>query len=532
MLRAGFDLGTTYSAVCLYDDVSKKTDYLKFDTCARDFFPSLISYSKAEPSLRYIGEAARRYRYSPKFDTYDTFKLRLGNGARDTDGRACTPFEVTRDFIGELLGKIRQFKGVRPEELILVQAVPDMWKNELQHTQALEQLADVYDGLGLDTQSRISFESEPVCAAAYYLNEICNGNYTGYLVVVDYGGGTLDMTLCRAEENGAICVLCSCGDGGSSGTGCAGNAFDREVTLALAKKYKLDEDQYQPGMPAFGALQSAFEDCKIASTENTRSALMNYYESGGFDDRLAFSVTMPLTYDDYDVYASDLAAAFEAANLQTLRQTVTRMQEHCAALDVNTNDIGQFRILLVGGFSNLHCVENCVREMFGSVAGIDDPRFDNRMNRESRSMAIAHGACLIAAGITPVEYINQTELGFYALDVMGREVAIPIVRKGEPVHHYSKPVFSPHSLIRPFREMPVSLTLYFDGGSGPVKIKMDELFSSLCPNYEQEDNTYRIGFSIDRHRIPHLHIRDASGAENRISLYKTVAQLPAIMIQP
>ena len=530
MLRAGFDLGTTYSAVCLYDDAGKRMDYLKFDTCARDFFPSLISYNKAEPSLRYIGEAARRYRYSPKFDTYDTFKLRLGEGAHTANGRTCTPFRVTQDYIGELLKKM-QFNGVRPEDLILVQAVPDMWKNELHHTQALEQLADVYDGLGLDTQSRVSFESEPVCAAAYYLNEICGGKYTGYLVVVDYGGGTLDMTLCRAEKDGSVSVLCSCGDGGSSGAGCAGNAFDRDVTLALARKYKLDAHQYQPGKPAFSALQSAFEECKIVSTENTRKVLMNYYESGGFDDALAFSVTMPLTYDDYDVYASDLAAAFEAVNQQPLRQTVTRMQENCTALGVDTNDIGQFRVLLVGGFSNLHCVENCVREMFGSVAGIDDPRFDSRMDRESRSMAIAHGACLIAAGITPVEYINQTELGFYALDVTGREVAIPILRKGEPVKTYAKPVFSPHSLIRPFREMPVSLTLYFDGGSGPVKIKMDELFSSLCPNYDREDNIYRIGFSIDRHRIPYLHIRDAGGAENRISLYKTVSQLPAIMIQ-
>ena len=532
MLRAGLDLGTTYSAVSLYNDVTKEWDYLKFDTCARDFFPSLIAYSKADPALRYIGEAARRYRFSAKYDVYDTFKLRLGEEAHDPQGRIQTPFQVTQDFIRELLKKIRPYKGVEPEQLILVQSVPDIWKNEIRHTAALDHLTEAYEGLGLDTQSRISFESEPVCAAAYYLNEVCDGKYAGYLVVVDYGGGTLDLTLCRAEKNGIISVLYSCGDGGNPNAGCAGNAFDKAMTMGLVEKYDLDTQQYAPGMAAFGTLQSAFEDCKIASTEHTRQVMTDYYESGGFDDSLAFTVPMPLMGEEFDVYASDIAQAFDAVNRQALEHAVRQMQEHCTLQNVNTNSIEDFRVLLVGGFSNLHCVENCIRELFGSAAGVTDPRFDDRMNRESRSISIAHGACLIAAGITPVEYINQTELGFYALDVTtGEEVAIPILHKDRPVKEYVTPVYSPYSLVRAFQEMPVSLTLYFDGGAGPVKIKMDQLFGSLCPNYDTPNNVYQIGFSMDHHRIPQLHIRDASGAESKISLYKTVSQLPAVMIQ-
>ena len=531
MLRAGFDLGTTYSAVYLFDDVTKKMDAFKLPPSSRDFFPSLIVYSKSNPSIRYIGDVAKRYRFSPEFDVYDTFKLALGDGAHAPNGRTYTPLQVTQDFIHEVLDSIRQNKGVNPEDLVLVQSVPDIWKNELQHTTALDYLTQAYDSLVLDTLNRVSFESEPVCAAAYYLNEVCKGKYTGYLVVVDYGGGTLDLTLCRAEKNGTISVLCSCGDGGNASAGCAGNAFDQEVTLRLVEKYGLDKSMYQPGLPAFSLLQSAFEDCKIASTENTRKAMTDYYKSGGLFDPLAFSVPMFMPPQSYmfNVNASDIDQAFQSANQLALQQAVAQMQEECAHMGVDTKSQEDFRVLLVGGFSNLCCVEDRIRKMFESDTGPDDHRFDARMNRESRSIAIAHGACLIAAGITPVEYINQTEIGFYALDVEGNEILLPLLRKGIPVKDYSAPVYSSSPLIRLFKEMPVTLTLFFDGGAGPVKIKMDELFGSLCP--DSLDNAYYIGFSIDRHRIPQLHILGTDGAENKFSLYKTISQLPAVMIQ-
>lgn len=530
-MRVGFDLGTTYSAFCIYDENSKNTDYLKFDNCARDFFPTIIAYHKEDGTRRYIGEAARRYRFSPKYDVYDTFKLSLGESAFDARERERAPFQVARDFVEQVLKKCAENRGVRPEEIILVQTVPDIWKNELNNKIALEHLARLYDELGLDTDGHISFESEPVSAAAFYLNEICQGAYTGNIVVIDYGGGTLDLTLCRAEKNGSISVLNSCGNGGNGQSGCAGNAFDKEATRRLIERNGLDETLYAVGTPNFSVLQSAFEDGKIASSQSIRTAMENYYMSDGLDDAVAFSILLPPpTYAEYDVYASDIAGAFEQVNEGVLRDSVLEMQRKCQEMEIDTSDIEHFRVLLVGGFSNLYCVEDCVRKMFGAITGIDDPRFDARMNRESRSTSIAHGACLIAAGITPVVYINQTEMGFYARNLQGENIAVPVLERGRPVREYMQPQFCHYTLVRSFQEMPVHLTLYFDDGFGPVKIKMDEQFSALCPNYEERDNKYQIGFSIDRHRIPYLHVRDASGAENVVSLYQIIAQLPALMI--
>ena len=114
-MRVGFDLGTTYCAFCIYDETDKSTDYLKFDTCARDFFPTIIAYHKEDDARRYIGEAARRYRFSPKYDVYDTFKLSLGDSAFDARGREKTPFQVAQDFVDQVLKKCAENRGVRPE---------------------------------------------------------------------------------------------------------------------------------------------------------------------------------------------------------------------------------------------------------------------------------------------------------------------------------------------------------------------------------------------------------------------------------
>lgn len=532
MAYAGLDLGTTYSACYVYDDAAKKKFFLKFDNHALDFFPTQIAYHKTKENVKYIGMAAKRYRYSKNYDTYHTFKLSLGTDAQEAKGRSKTPYQVTSDFVDMMLKKLEEVHGIHRQNLVLVQSVPDVWKNEENNRVAMDNLADMYTELGM--KGHIGFESEPVAAAVYYFNEICKGKYQGHIVVIDYGGGTLDLTLCRAEANGVISVLGSCGNGGDDSKGCAGSAFDQAVTRRLVEQYQLDEELYAPGMPAFLSLQESFENSKIASTENTRAELKEYYQSGGLIDSVVFTVPMPPPEcEEYEVSASTIASAFEEVNQQALIQAVEEMKKKCTDLGINTNAIEDFRVLMVGGFSNLHCVENCVRELFGSSEGIDDPRFDGRMNREARSVAIAQGACLVAAGITPVNYINQMEAGFYAFSPQqNKSIAVPLLEKGKPVNDYSNPNFAHYSFRVAFDTAPASLELFFDDGRGRVKVRMDEQFRTLCPNYGEDGGVYQIGFSIDHHRIPQLHIRETgSQQENVVSLYKTMAKLPAIMIE-
>lgn len=525
MVHAGLDLGTTYSALCIYDSSKKNVDYFKFDGCALEFFPTIIAYRKNNDNVRYIGQAARRFSFSPDYDVYDNFKLALGTSADDSGDRIKTPRQVTQDFIEEVLKKFEENQG-QPIN-VLVQTVPDTWKNEPHHFTATDHLTEIYRALGMYVdEEQVSFESEPVSAAAFYLNEICQGDYEGAIMVIDYGGGTLDLTLCRAEANGSISVLYSCGNSGENAQGCAGNAFDRAVVQRLIDRYKLQPNVYEPDGRPFKSLCGAFEDAKIASTGPTRIALEDYYASNGFNDQEAFSVILPPTYEQYSVLASDIAKAFHEVNQQALEEAVQAMQQHCEAVDIDIKDINHFRVLLVGGFSNLYCVESCVRTLFGSVAGINDVRFDERLNRQSRSTAIAHGASLIAADVTPVEYVSPYEIGYRAVSATSGELKnFSLIQRGQPVKEYVEPRFLAGKILIRDDRIKAALPLYFDYGRGPVNVSMDEGFLSLCPNPQMKDNEYRIGASIDRHRIPQLHIRDKTGEENVVSLLKILERI-------
>lgn len=530
MDRFGLDFGTTNSACCYYDDEKKAFDFLKFDKKALDFFPTMIAYRKDDDRIRYIGEAAKRYQFSPKFDVYELFKMSLGQNAKEKGGRKKCPQEVAQDFLDEVIQKFMEKSGTLVNNIVMT--VPDIWKNEENNKIAVDNLTAVYEHLGFEVNERVAFESEPVSAAAYYCREVRKGSYKGHLVVIDYGGGTLDLTLCRTEDGKNITVLRRCGNGGSSDMGCAGTAFDNGMTRRIIEKYNLDKERYQPGTKEFMALRNAFEEAKISSTEITKAALCDYYMAydkvtgESYDDRVAFSVSGYGLEDDFDVMASDIAEVYKAVNYETMEQALNQMLKHCEALSVDTKSQTHFRVLMVGGFSNLYCVESQVRKTFESIDGVKDDRFDNGMKLDARSTAVAHGAAIIAAGMITIDYHCQSDIGFYYYDVFSEsEKSVALIERDKPVKDYKEPrYFNGILKVSPLGKVS-SIRLFFDDGNGKIPVRMDETLRELCPNINVPDNTYQIGFSMGKHQIPMLHIRDKSGAVRSESLHKIIEKI-------
>jgi len=528
--RIGLDFGTTNSAFCYYDPVRRAFRFLQFNGQTLEFFPTMIAYRKSD-GARYIGEAAKRYRFSSSFDFYEHFKLYLGRNAEETSGRERSPLQVTQDFLEEVLKKFNEQTGIVPESLVMT--VPDIWKNEEQNRCAVDNLTHLYAALGYE-EEQAAFESEPVSAAVYYCMEICGGEYRGELAVVDYGGGTLDLTLCRVDEEDGrvrITVLARCGVGGEGG--CAGAAFDQALTERLVKKYGLDPTQYAPDAPLFVALRDSLEAAKIASTTATRTALYNYYLSydpltGDLygDDPQAFLTPGILPGEDYEVNASDIAETFERVNAPALNEALARLLEQCREQGVNTQSQERFRVLMVGGFSNLYCVESKVRDAFASADGIQDLRFDNGMRLEDRSTAIAHGAAIAASEMVGLVYLCENDVGFYYYDPCTESEEAPVlIERGKPVLEFREPRYFDYLLEVNPQGRTCAIRLFFDDGRGKVPVRMDETLLELCPNLDVPENTYQIGLSMGKHRIPMIHIRDRSGAERRESLNKLVERI-------
>jgi len=537
MAKIGIDLGTTNSACCAWDSERHIFHFLHFGVETLDYFPTAIAYEKASGKAAYIGAAARDCLFSEDYDVYERFKLSLGRGAHEKNGRAFSPMEVTRDFLREVIRTYETETGEEVESLVIT--VPDVWKNEEQNKTALDNLTELVQELGYTAEVQAVFESEPVAAAAYYCVEVCRGQYEGHIVVIDYGGGTLDLTLCRVEQ-GKIRVLRRCGNGGGGETGCAGVAFDEAMTQRLVERLDLDREVFQRGSLDFCELQGMFERAKIASAKLTREALSDYYISGGCDDRKAFSInTRRLLRKDCAAAASDIAQSFEAVNQTALQDALSRILQYCQAENVDIQSQQSFRVLMVGGFSNLYCVESAVRSSFRSIDGGKDLRFDNGMRLDARSTAIAQGAALIAADMISIIPMCQCEIGFYCFDAYRRNdptdpggeiIAIPLIERGRPLGDYREPCYCPGKVEVRFCTGDTVMTLYFDEGSGKVPIKMDKAIAQIFPNLDDKDNTYQIGFSMTRSGRPILHIRDRSGEVHEESLHRIQEKIALLLL--
>jgi len=548
----GFDLGTTNSLVCYFDENEIKNSsekkhfkYLHFGAEKLDFFPSVIAYPETNGMEYQIGSAAADYLGSSSYDIYEHFKLKLGKEADKPDKKGRSMRMVACDFLREVL---KQLKRANPGETIksIVVTIPDIWKNDPAYKVTMDNLNWIFEELNL--QATVLFESEPVSAAVYYCCEI-EKNFEGHILVVDYGGGTLDLTICSVndeahvgetkegqyfENSGKLFkVYERCGDSGHAGV-----AFDDEVTRCLLKKYAenpkydIEYQKYAPGKRRYYKFRAAFEKSKINATEATKEKLKEYYSFGGLNAKV---FDIPGEDDDYPVCAADLDNAFEKVNKKALADAVDSMLEYCRMNKIDYKDMEHFRVLMVGGFSNLYCVENILRNKFEANAAVRDVRFNDAsiMPAEARTTAIASGAALIAGGFADVVYLSPCSYGFYYYSPE-EEKLIPLIliERGKPEQDYREPVFT----IK-FRLFAAShnaaLRLYFDDGrkkadkadkedaenkTAVTYVLTNKTLRELCPHFEDPDNYYQFGFSVGAHHIPLLHIRDKKGETRTHSL--------------
>ena len=529
MDRFGMDLGTTNSALCFYNDKIKAYEFLKIGNQTRDFFPTVIAYDKKNYEKRFVGEEAKEKQFGTKYDVYSLFKLSLGEGAHERNGREKTPYEVTRDFLKAVIDQFHDYIGCKDLNN-LVLTVPDVWKNEDKNRVAADNLMRIFEELGLEAEEQAVLESEPVSAVAYYCRQICEKPYNGYVIVIDYGGGTLDLTLCKVEDGENITVLRRCGDGGTNAMGCAGVAFDTALTRRLIENNKESLD-CKEGTNRFFRLRNAVENAKIAAAAETRDVLIQYYSNYGCVDGTAFDVIFEDKDGEcreYSVMASDIDMIFEQVNAAALKQALKTVKTYCSELDINLHDQNQMRILMVGGFSNLYCVEAACREAFSTDVNVgSDKRFDEKMRRAGRpSTAIAHGAGIIAAGAAKIDYYCQSDVGFFYYDIFEeKELPMAVICRDTPVKEYKEPKFAQG--LYTFRDYNQNLQvrLFFDDGMGIVPVTMDESFRDLFGEAYEEDGVYQIGFSMGKHRIPMIHVRDQKGRENCISLSKVLSRI-------
>ncbi|MBI2142685.1 Hsp70 family protein, partial [Candidatus Woesearchaeota archaeon] len=224
----GIDLGTSNSAAAFLEAGKPKIiPSAEGSTQYGKAFPSAVAFTKDGQML--VGEPARRQAVSNPEGTITAAKRKMGTSHKyRINGK--------EEFLGEKIGKA----------VITVPAYFD--DNQRQATKDAGAIA------GLEV---IRLVNEPTAAAFAY--GIDKAGKTQTVMVFDFGGGTLDVTIMEMGEEGVFEVKSTSGD-----TQLGGTDMDKALVDFLVKEFKAGEGiDMSKDKVAMQRLAEAAEKAKI-----------------------------------------------------------------------------------------------------------------------------------------------------------------------------------------------------------------------------------------------------------------------------
>ena len=457
-LIVGLDFGTTYSMLSEKDHNSGNIVPCKYE-----------NENMIEDSLVFIGEDGTmkfgkdaRNSIMSRGVLYAGFKMLLTEKRpqallSEHYTEKITPYDVTKEYLKEILRKCRSEHGVTRIERLVV-GVPDVWDkkaNKEERNNPLYANRTALEKVIRDLNCVDDFElhSEPELASAYYLEHYKQANngkaFSGHLLLIDYGGGTLDVAICKFDpsNNRTAGVLKTFGEGWNEQgkKGDAGLAYMRAVIdLALESSglepnerkirtcvYSLENKLLHMNGEKTRELESVFQNGRIESIANSTEYEDEPFEIIAYD----FDNDLIVTY-------KHLAQAFVKIIEPVLKRkedvvedgkplrkgVLIRAKEYMVEHDIDyrvSSDNANFKIQLVGGFSNFYLVQQAVGEVFGRSD--NDARFAGGFaDRSARSYAVSFGAALVANRDITITKQAYYSLGIYGFEnYVGRRVEIP-----------------------------------------------------------------------------------------------------------
>lgn len=258
----GIDLGTTNSAIAVMEGVEPQ---IIKNNQNQDITPSAVGFTKSGSLL--LGEAARRRQLASPQDAYTEFKRKMGSDEIypvAATGRSHKPEELSAEVLKSLKGDVEQARGEVVESAVIT--VPAAF--ELHQCDATRRAAE------LAGFSQSPLLQEPVAAALAYGFQ--KDEEKAYWLVYDFGGGTFDAALIRAEE-GIINVVAHEGDNFLGGSDIDWAVLQELIIPKLTQEHDLPD--FRRGSKRWALpilkLKSAIEKAKIDVSRTAKAPLMD-----------------------------------------------------------------------------------------------------------------------------------------------------------------------------------------------------------------------------------------------------------------
>ncbi|MAG08517.1 molecular chaperone DnaK [Candidatus Woesearchaeota archaeon] len=337
----GIDLGTSNSAASVLQ-AGKPTIIPSAEGTSMygKAFPSIVAFTKEGQML--VGEPARRQAISNPENTITAAKRKMGTDHKyKVNDKEYTPQQISAFILQKIKKDAEEFVGEKIEKAVIT--VPAYFDdNQRQATKDAGTIA------GLEV---VRIINEPTSASlAYGLDK---QEKEQKILVFDFGGGTLDVTIMEFGD-GVFEVKSTSGD-----TQLGGTDMDNEMVDFILDDFKKKEGiDLSKDSVAMQRLREAAEKAKIELSTTMETEVNLPFITA--TDEGPKHLTMKLT-----------RAKLEQLVEPTIKKCKHPMEQ--AIKDAKLDAKGVDKIILVGGPTRMPCVKEFVEDFIGKKAerGVD-----------------------------------------------------------------------------------------------------------------------------------------------------------------
>lgn len=532
----GVDIGTTYSIVTYNDDGLIKTHSFLNDG---ETVNSIVVYNDDIEQF-YYGIEAKTESYDSDNTVFKGFKMLLNEEnkqlLKENHYEEFTPEEITEKYINYIIKSyLRNQKIDYIDELYI--GVPEIWFLEKDKAKGRTILKNIFNNIEYKNKKaigNIQLIAEPEAACACFVvhnDKQRHHRFQGRCLVVDYGGGTLDIALCKVENENDISDVtveerCGIGANSEGKIGKAGLAYIEEVArLSLLEYFKEEEIEKDA---EFYKLADSIEKRVFFDHENAEkidTVFNMIMEDMSFEEMILDNSCMDnieLCEDELlkpigkyhkkkiELKHSVLLQAYRTVIYEPLKQQLDLIKNYMDEKKIvysfeEVNDDYNFRVLMVGGFCNYSLVRKQIENHFDAQP--TDIRFIYQEKEPQKAIALGLG--YLANGLISFKRVAPYDIGIATSTDINKGIAF---KRGE-TYKIGVPKF-----IMGGKDKTGKQVYQKFGGNKVPKIffnntKLGEKNIAAYPPTKQLEQmlalnpmkVYNFGFSLDQNQVFSLH---------------------------
>jgi len=409
----GIDLGTSNSAAAVVEGGRPKIipSAEGAGVASGKAFPSVVAFTK--DGQRLVGEPARRQAATNPEGTIQAAKRKMGTSFKyKVFGKEYTPQQISAFILQKIKQDAEAFLGDKVEEAVITCPA---YFDDNQRTAT----KDAGEIAGLKVLRIIN---EPTAACLAYGLDKAGKELR--ILVFDFGGGTLDVTIMEMWQEGGFKVRATSGD-----TQLGGTDMDNALIDYIVSEFKKESGiDLKNDKMAIQRVREAAEKAKVelSSTLTTDINLPFITADSSGPKHLAMSISR--------AKLEELVRPIVERCRKPLEQALKDAKESFAKEGIKMGDKDIDKIIMVGGPTRMPIVQKFVEDYFGKKIerGIDP--------MECVAMGAAIQAAIIKGEVKEVLLLDVTPLTL-GIETLG-EVATPLIPRNTTIPTSKSQIFS------------------------------------------------------------------------------------------